>query len=326
MRRLSKQSSYRRCKRATATPAALLRCSCMAPEQLSETPLRSAQPQVLEIGTLLKACRTQPHVVRIAHSCCSFCVCTMSCAVSVPGVCGAVNGTLCTFMCYRPKRQTDLDCHVRAGVLCEDSRRAEPLGLAASKSAVGHSEPASGLVGLLAAQHAICAALQRPIMHLDALSTHIEALLSQPWEGPGQSQHGPLSTGVFIPRQPAPAGAATGNVLAAASCAGVSAFAFQGTNAHAVVRQQRQTPVSGHRATTSTVELQWRLRVYWAAPLTGKLAERVARATVSEVTVQLRLRQPGLVSVLDHRVQVRIAPSSVASPDGLLIAEPAGQH
>ncbi len=234
--------------------------------------------------------------------------------------------SLCTFISMVYKDGPTHTCRVRADVLCGDSRRAEPLGLAAAKSAVGHSEPASGLVGLLAAQHALRAALQRPVTHLGALSTYVEALLSQPWDSPGQSQLGPSSPGAFIPRQSAPAGAATGNVQsAAAACASMSAFAFQGSNAHAVVRQQRQTPVSDPRATTANNELQWRQRVCWAAPLTGTLAERVARATVSEVTVQLRLQQPGLVSLLDHRVQVRIALTSVAGLGGPSVAERAAQ-
>ncbi len=227
---------------------------------------------------------------------------------------------------WSTKKKRPQTCHVQAGVLCGDSRRAEPLGLAASKSAVGHSEPASGLVGLLAAQHALCAALQRPVTHLGALSTHVEALLSQPWESLAESQLGLSSAGVFIPRQPAPAGAPIGIIpSAAALCAGVSAFAFQGTNVHAVMQQQRRTPVSDPRATTANNELEWRRSVCWAAPLSGRLAERAARATESEVTVQLRLRQPGLDSLLDHRVQVRMALSSVASPGGLLVAERAVQ-
>ena len=206
---------------------------------------------------------------------------------------------------------------MQAGVLCSDGRRAEPLRLAASKSALGHSEPASGLVGLLAAQHAHCGAWQRPITHLSTLSTHVvEALLLEPAE----AQPRPLSQGAVIPRQPAPADAAAGEVAATASCAGVSAFAFQGTNAHAVVQQQRQTAAPGQTATTGTTKLQWRQRMYWAAPLTGMLAERASRATVSEVTIQLRLRRPGLVSLQDHRVQVCIALTSMASPNDLLMA------
>lgn len=101
-----------------------------------------------------------------------------------------------------------------------------PLQLAASKAATGHAEPASGLVGLLAAQRSLVGAIVAHIYHLRALNPHVEALL----------QNLPASAGklsLSIPRQQG-GGSSSAERTAEATC-GVSAFAFQGTNAHAIL-------------------------------------------------------------------------------------------
>jgi acyl transferase domain-containing protein len=94
--------------------------------------------------------------------------------------------------------------------------RSSPLVLMASKSWMGHSEPASGAAGLAHAQVAVNASLQLPVLHLGAVNPYVAA-------GMGKQAHA-----WAVPRQPAP--------LHAASTCGVSAFAFQGTNAHVVIQ------------------------------------------------------------------------------------------
>ena len=92
-----------------------------------------------------------------------------------------------------------------------------PLELAATKSRGGHAETGAGAVGLHAAVLRLRTVQQQPIAHLHAVNAHVcEALDS----------HAAIRWGV--PRSAAAA--------AAGDCtAGISTFAFQGTNAHAVL-------------------------------------------------------------------------------------------
>ena len=151
---------------------------------------------------------------------------------------------------------------------------------------------------------ALQASLQRPITHLRALSPHVEALLSEPAVTSWQGQSGSLTRGVSVPRQTAPSAVMSSEPSAAsASCLGISAFAFQGTNAHALVQQRRPVHVSDVAA-NGYAELHWRKRAHWVAPLTGLLAQRVISVTGFEVTIQMQLQQPGTAALLDHRIQV----------------------
>jgi acyl transferase domain-containing protein len=98
-----------------------------------------------------------------------------------------------------------------------------PLTLATSKSWVGHAEPAAGLAGLLFARTAVTHALALPLMHLRAINPHVGNALEQQ----------PRSGGVAAALLPRQGGA--GPLADGSATWGVSAFAFQGTNAHAVV-------------------------------------------------------------------------------------------
>jgi acyl transferase domain-containing protein len=107
--------------------------------------------------------------------------------------------------------------------------RQQPLILAASKSWVGHAEPAAGLAGLLFAHAAVTQALTLPLLHLNAVNPYVATALDQS----ASSADGGASA--LLPKQggagPRPADARE----AAAAIWGVSAFAFQGSNAHAVL-------------------------------------------------------------------------------------------
>lgn len=93
-----------------------------------------------------------------------------------------------------------------------------PLELAAAMSHGGHAETGAGAVGLHAAVARLQTMQQQPIAHLRAMNAHVcEALDSS------------AATCWAAPR--CAAAAAAGNTIS-----GISAFAFQGTNAHAVLR------------------------------------------------------------------------------------------
>lgn len=108
-----------------------------------------------------------------------------------------------------------------AAVLVE-ARRARavpsaPLVLTASKSWLGHAEPAAGMVGMLHACHGISRGLAVPNAHLIELNPHVEHVLSS--GTPAQREHWSL------PRQQGalPSCGVEGSALRS----GVSAFAFQ---------------------------------------------------------------------------------------------------
>jgi len=98
---------------------------------------------------------------------------------------------------------------------------ARGVALAAGKSSVGHTEPAAGLVGAAHAISSLQKRLVQPILHLHKLNPYMEGALAAP------------NARLFaMPRQAggfAMAGAPTAGLM------GVSSFAFQGTNAHALV-------------------------------------------------------------------------------------------
>lgn len=93
-----------------------------------------------------------------------------------------------------------------------------PLELAAAKSRGGHAETGAGGVGLSAAVMRLTQTWQPPMAHLRSVNAHVcEAMGSQ-------------KAALWCAPREAAAGSAGDHV----AC--ISAFAFQGTNAHAVLR------------------------------------------------------------------------------------------
>ncbi|MGB1598260.1 MAG: type I polyketide synthase, partial [Promethearchaeia archaeon] len=120
-----------------------------------------------------------------------------------------------------------------------DTARTAPLTISAVKSSIGHTEPASGAVGLLHSVLGVGAENTRGILHLTAVNPHLMSLA-----------HKAMTRAVdtmVLPRQ----------CLAAAVCMstrpshrGISSFAFQGTNAHVIVGS---APKAGVRSPTAAV-------------------------------------------------------------------------
>ena len=143
-----------------------------------------------------------------------------------------------------------------AAVLTAAASRQAPLLLMASKSWIGHSEPSAGLVGLTHAQLALAQGVQLPVLHLAAMNPYVTALMERQ---PGSW---------MAPRQPAALGmpaADAGSTSAAADAAvvGVSAFAFQGTNAHALLSA---APVAVAAAAPTGAGAAWQQQRFWVAP------------------------------------------------------------
>jgi acyl transferase domain-containing protein len=137
-----------------------------------------------------------------------------------------------------------------AAVLSSD--RQAPLVLMASKSWVGHSEPGAGIVGLTHAQLALTHATKLPVLHLGAVNPYVAALMErQPdaWS---------------VPRQPAGLDAPPAQPSTEAQSAiGTSAFAFQGTNAHALLAA---APFSTARTAATATSPAWQHQRLWVSP------------------------------------------------------------
>lgn len=165
------------------------------------------------------------------------------------------------------------------------------LRLAAAKSRVGHSEPASGAVGVTHAAAQLEQAASSVVLHLRSFNpllvsiaqAHTAAGCAAPW----------------VPRQQGPGQlSGTSSSTAQQTASGVSAFAFQGTNAHAVLVTGSTLPGEPPLAGS-----QWQRRRFWFAPPPHALAHNVSAATSATVRLQAALQAPAMAYLWDHKVQ-----------------------
>ena len=128
------------------------------------------------------------------------------------------------------------------------------------------------------------------IVHLSALNVHIKTILDM------QARRGE-EPGWHLPRH------ASGAACAAAALAGVSSFAFQGTNAHALVRQAQ-----GARAVSSAARLAaWARQRLWVAPPVHAMLQSAAavagrRSRQQQLLLEGFLSAPRLAFLWEHTV------------------------
>lgn len=162
------------------------------------------------------------------------------------------------------------------------------LTLLASKSWTGHSEPAAGAVGMAHLCLAFSQQAALPILHLRSLNPHMHPMLQ-----PGKAG----DRGTHIPRQ---LGGLTGRGCKAEPLhAGVSAFAFQGTNAHVVISAPSDSTDSLTPSQQGVVQFQ-RQR-HWVAPPPHALVI-TAKASDGVLTFHADLSTPASAFLLDHVV------------------------
>ncbi|QDZ18521.1 beta-ketoacyl synthase [Chloropicon primus] len=158
-------------------------------------------------------------------------------------------------------------------------RRNHPLFLSASKCLVGHGEAAAGLNGVIQAVGVATGASAAPFIHLRTLNPYLHNAF--------ESENG---VSFVAARQPIPIPCST-TAEEGAGAHGVSAFAFQGTNAHVVLRPVA-TRGSGTTARKSLDRL-WRRKFFWYAhpnhPLLGSFATtlNIHNDLVAEARVDL---------------------------------------
>ncbi len=170
---------------------------------------------------------------------------------------------------------------------------------------MGHSEPAAGGVGLLAAAAALLALRTGVLPHLRALNPLVAAALGA--KQGALDAHCAAPAGARGPRLALPRQAACaprpGPPSGPGPASGVSSFAFQGTNAHAVLGTlPYPNPILAPPGATAV----WRRRRLWyAGAAHALLVSAAADARGRAVALHARLGAPGLGCLLDHRVAGR---------------------
>ena len=128
--------------------------------------------------------------------------------------------------------------------LQQEGRRAAaaPLVLLAGKSLIGHSEPAAGVMGVAHAQMAVALHASLPVLHLRSANPYVAgAMHSGTWSLP-------RAAGALPTQQDAP-------------ISGISSFAFQGTNAHALLQA-----APGTAGVSRPAGATWQCSSHWVLP------------------------------------------------------------
>ena len=151
------------------------------------------------------------------------------------------------------------------------------LLIATSKCWIGHTEAAAGSMGMAHALSGLRGWTSQPLIHLRTLSPHVWTAASVP----GLSWS--------LPRQ-------TGGVGNGTSCSiGVSSFAFQGTNAHAILQHHAET--ASHRS-----DLLWKKERIWPAPPASMWTQKTSPRDGDTVWMETVLSVPKMAALLDNVV------------------------
>ena len=176
--------------------------------------------------------------------------------------------------------------------------RQQPLTLTAAKAMMGHSEPAAGLVGLLAIAAELTHSSAPGLLHLTSLNPYVSSVLNAAGSGGRRGGGGGL---VSMSRQTQGAGV----VSRAQRHGGVSSFAFQGTNAHAVVSTFPGDNIHlclQHQRDGAALAMQ--MQRHWVLPKPHSLLT-LAASHKQAVIMQCQLADPQLAFLSDHHVMGR---------------------
>lgn len=166
-----------------------------------------------------------------------------------------------------------------------------PLAVEASKSWIGHSEAASGVMGVLHSITGLGHSVTKKLYHLQTASSHvIGSSDSHCW-------HFPREKGPTTPMLVKETGLATG----------VSSFAFQGTNAHTVISNPCHSSVSAQEATDI---VRWNRRRIWMGPTFYVLLDRCLGNSSNVVEFDINTRSPQTVHLWDTAIGGRLVLST----------------
>ncbi|NRB36648.1 MAG: polyketide synthase dehydratase domain-containing protein, partial [Rhodobacteraceae bacterium] len=178
-----------------------------------------------------------------------------------------------------------------AVLLSDAGERDFPVHMSGIKSNMGHSEAAAGMAGMVQLVGNLVHKSASPISHLRHLNPHIVGMLSG-------SKSKSAALGVDLSRAPS-------SLASVETCVGgVSGFAFQGTNAHALLSH---ACVSGSEGDLDTVSrpglgLMWQRERCWYAVDFDLMVSCASVGVVpkSTFTFTCKLYHPGLAYLWDH--------------------------
>lgn len=187
--------------------------------------------------------------------------------------------------------------HSRTTSGSSDTEHVAPLSVQAGKTYVGHTEPAAGVVGLIHAIHGTCHRRTSPVLHLRHVNPHLTRIL-----GGSQQSRQIARLGHMCREQNGLTWSDSNSMSTHAS--GVSAFAFQGTNAHALVRHT----MVNVGVLSSWAGQHWRNQRFWVGPLSHPLVVSALPVLHDDIHVCMysQLLRPSMQWIWDHRVMGRV--------------------
>uniref|UniRef100_A0A7S3QW51 Ketosynthase family 3 (KS3) domain-containing protein n=1 Tax=Dunaliella tertiolecta TaxID=3047 RepID=A0A7S3QW51_DUNTE len=206
-----------------------------------------------------------------------------------------------------------IEVSAAAAVLIPKGSSRQPLAMLASKSWCGHAEPCAGVMGVMLAAQGQVQQATLPILHLRAMNPSVAAAVGDGGErmvAARQLAPKPLSS----PLQPSRATDDDDGLWQPLDATGISAFAFQGTNAHAVMLA---SPPAMHSADHSLTQLQGTLPA-----ATDKKADRQTVRKTQLVWARKHYWSPSAPhSTLLHRF-LPAQPTSAAATFEVSLAHP----
>lgn len=179
--------------------------------------------------------------------------------------------------------------------------RQQPLTLTAAKAMMGHSEPAAGLVGLLTIAAELTHCTAPSLLHLTSLNPYVSSVLNAAGSSSRSTGSGAGGGLVSMSRQTR----GTPMVSGMQMHGGVSSFAFQGTNAHAVVSTTSRDANHGSPLLAGVaLHLPMQKQRHWVLPKPHSLL-LLASSQRETVIMQCQLADPNLAFLMDHQVMGR---------------------
>jgi len=193
---------------------------------------------------------------------------------------------------------------IAAVVLAQSDRgnpRQQPLTLTAAKAMMGHSEPAAGLVGLLTIAAELTHSTAPGLLHLTSLNPYVSSVLNAAASSSRSTGSGGGGGLVSMSRQTHGAPLVSGMQMHG----GVSSFAFQGTNAHAVVSTTSGDANHGSSLSAGiALHFPMQKQRHWVLPKPHSLLV-FASSQRDTVIMQCQLADPNLAFLMDHHVMGR---------------------
>lgn len=189
-----------------------------------------------------------------------------------------------------------------------------PVTLSAAKATLGHTETAAGAIGIFRATNRLQHAAHPEMLHLRSLNPYVTSSLDAAKAdarkalaaGSGTQHAGGFSAARQMAAAPADdVSGANGRTESLHGAIGISAFAFQGTNAHVLVAAAAAS-VSVQAEQKADNAAVWQRRCYWYAPEPSVLLAAVSVMAGSGsgtglAIFALQLEAPSLAYLQDHQ-------------------------